>query len=327
MLIQIKNRMAEWRDSSQLGERVFRAVRGAIITCTSIMPDAAYARAFYKIYTGKQLHLEDPKSVNEKMWWLKLNNRDPLLTRCSDKHLAREYVSNCGFPDILIPQLGVYERAEEIPYDTYTEQVIIKCNNNSGGFIFYDPKDRAFDRKAANRKLNKSLRQKYYLVSREWNYKNIPPRLVVERVIRDKEGNVPSDYRFFCFDGVPKVLMRDIGVLSKDGKYQHIYPRAIYDMDYKELPFTWGRVSYKGTAEKPENYGRMIEIASALSNPFPFCRVDLYNVDGKIYFGEITFYHGGCCQKIEPEEWDRKLADWIDLSSDKIIRKSGEESL
>ena len=321
MFREIKNMMAEWRDSSNVGNYVFKSIRQIMVTGTAFLPDDLYAKAFYKAYTGKKLNLENPRYTNEKMWWLKLNNRDPLLTKCSDKHLAREYVAECGLKDILIPQLGVYDDAREIPFHLYKERVIVKCNNNSGAFVFFDPKEKNFNRKAVTRKLNRLLKQNYYLISREWNYKNIPPKIVVEKVIRDKKGNVPCDYRFFCFDGIPKILMQDIGVLNKDGKYQHVYPRNLYDMDYKQLPFKWGRDTYQGKVKKPENFEKMKEVAAKLSSPFPFCRVDLYNTDGKIYFGEITFYHGGCCQQIDPVEWDLKIAKWIDLSSSKIVLK------
>lgn len=323
ILYKIKDKMKEWGDMNPFGRKIFVTVRGTIIRGMSLLPDEAYAAWFYKTYTGKKLNLEHPRLFNEKMWWLKIHNRDPLLTKCSDKHLVREYVTECGFPDILIPQANAYDSVEDIDFSAFTEPVILKCNNGSGGHVFYDPANsKDFDEKAAKRKLAKELRAKYYLISREWNYKNIPPKVVAEQIIRDKAGKLPSDYRFFCFDGEPKLLMMDIGVMDDQGRHQHKFPRNIYDMDFNLLPIRWGRDTYKGHVDKPENFERMIEIAKKLSQPFPMCRVDLYNLDGHIYFGEITFYHGGCCQQITPEEWDLEMASWIDLNSPKIVRET-----
>lgn len=322
MLREIKDALGKWRDSSETGANAFSIIRSVSLGFLRFIPDRPYAELFYKVYTGKKLDLKNPKRFNEKLWWLKLNNRDPLLTKCSDKHLAREYVTECGFEDILIPQVDVFDSVEEIDFTKYHEPVVLKCNKDSGGLVFFDPNDASFDEAVARRHLTRALKGKYYLISREWNYKNIPPKVVVEKVIRDKNGNLPSDYRFFCFDGEPKFMMMDFGVMSDDGHHKFEFPRNIYDLDFELMPIRFGRDNYKGDVKKPENYERMISIARKLSEPFPMCRVDLYNLDGKIYFGEMTFYHGGCCQEITPEEWDYKMGSWIDLKSLKIVLKS-----
>ncbi len=321
-LSYIKDVLGRWRDTSDIGASVFWVFRGILLSILRLLPDKAYAKIFYHIYTGKTLNLENPQYFNEKRWWLKLNNRNPLLTKCSDKHLAREYVTECGYPDILIPQVDVFKTVDEIDFDKYDYPIVVKCNNDSGGHIFYNPLQKEqFDEGRAKKKLARALKTNYYWVSREWNYKNIPPCIVVEKLVRDKAGNLPSDYRFFCFDGEPKLLMIDFGVMSEEGRHQFAYPRNIYDMEFKLLPIRFGRDNYDGEVKKPENFERMIEIARKLSQPFPMCRVDLYNLDGKIYFGEMTFYHGGCCQEITPEEWDRKIGSWIDLNSPKIVKE------
>ncbi len=323
ILTRIKDGLGRWRDSSVLGDKFFSLIRRCLLVFLRLIPAWPYARPFNRIYTGQKLHLDNPVRFNEKLWWLKLNNRDPLMTKCSDKHLAREYVAGCGFPDILIPQLDVFLSADEVDFDKYDCPVVIKCNKDSGGHFFYDPADRAhFNVKRVRKSLNRALKTDYSLVSREWNYKNIPPRIVVEKVIRDKAGNLPSDYRFFCFDGEPKLLMMDFGVIGENGHHKFEFPRNIYDMDFRLLPIRFGRDNYTGHVDKPENFERMVEIARKLSQPFPMVRVDLYNLDGKIYFGEMTFYHGGCCQQITPEEWDLKMGAWINLNNPKIVRRS-----
>lgn len=321
MLRQIKDALGKWRDSSDVGSTVVGNIRSAALSVLGQIPDVPYAKLFYKIYTGKNLNLDNPVYFNEKLWWLKLNNRDPMLTKCSDKCLVRDYVKECGFEDILLPQVEVLEHADEIDFSKYSYPVVLKCNKDSGGHVFYDPAQKtSFDEARAKKKLEKALKDKYYLISREWNYKYIPPKIEVEKVVRDKAGNLPNDYRFFCFEGVPKMLMMDIGVISESGHHVFDYPRNLYDMDFNLLPVRFGRDNYNGNVDRPENFERMKEIAAVLSKPFPMCRVDLYNLDGKIYFGELTFYHGGCCQEITPEEWDKKLGSWINLNSTKIVR-------
>lgn len=325
MLIRIREWLSKWRDESKVGLYVFVVLRKIIISVMSILPDEQYAKWFYKFYTRKTLHLDDPKTFNEKLWWLKIYNHDPLMTKCSDKHLAREYVRDCGYEDILIPQVGVYDSVKEIDFSLFRQPTILKGNHCSGGHVLYDPsKAETFSEKTARRTLRRALRQNYYWISREWNYKDIPRKIVAEKIIRDSKGELPRDYRFFCFDGEPKLLMMDVGVIDDRGRHQYAFPRNIYDMDFQRLPIRWGRDSYDGPVEKPENFERMKEIARKLSEPFALARVDLYNLDGKIYFGEITFYHGGACQPIEPEEWDLRMAEWIDLNSPKIVRKTGK---
>ena len=319
MLRELKDALGKWRDSSEFGANVFNVIRSFSLSFLQFIPDRPYAKLFYKVYTGRQLNLQNPQRFNEKLWWLKLNNRDPLLTKCSDKYLVREYVAECGFSDILIPQIDVFDSVDDIEFSKYKQPVVLKCNKDSGGIVFYNPSDLSFNETVARKHLRRALKEKYYLISREWNYKNIPPKIVVEKVIRDKKGNLPSDYRFFCFDGVPKFMMMDFGVMTDDGHHKFEFPRNIYDMDFNLLPIRFGRDNYRGDVAKPENYSRMIEIAKKLSEPFPMVRVDLYNLDGNIYFGELTFYHGGCCQEITPEEWDIRMGSWIDLNSPKII--------
>ncbi len=322
LLRSLKDTLGRWRDSSEFGAKVFKTIRTISLKFLQFIPDRPYAKIFYHIYTGKTLHLDHPVYFNEKLWWLKLNNRDPLMTKCSDKHLAREYVSECGFSDILIPQLDVFHSADEVDFEKYDVPVVIKCNKDSGGHVFYNPAQKStFNARKAREKLKTALKTKYYLVSREWNYKNIPPLIVVEKEIRDKAGNLPSDYRFFCFEGEPKLLMMDFGVMTNEGHHKFEFPRNLYDMDFKLLPIRFGRDNFTGEVHKPANFERMVEIARKLALPFPMVRVDLYNLDGKIYFGEMTFYHGGCCQHITPEEWDRRMGDWIDLNSPKIVRE------
>lgn len=320
----IKNLVVKIGDQSQFGSAVYHWAKYSTAKFLgAIWTEERYAKWFYHLYTGKKLDLENPRYFDHKVWWLKLNNRDPMLTRCSDKHAVREYVKECGLEDILIPQHGTLPTADALDPAAYDEEVIVKCNHNSGGYLILDPKTPLSEKELQNgrKKLNFILRQNASVLSREWNYKNIPPCLVVEKVIRDKQGNLPTDYKFMCFDGEPKLLFLDLGLINEDKSYNHNYPRNIYDTEFNLLPVKETRENAPYPVEKPANFERMVQIARTLSQPFPFCRVDLYNVDGDIYFGEITFYHGGGCNNIQPEEWDLKMGSWIDLNSPKIVKK------
>ncbi|MCL2670817.1 MAG: hypothetical protein FWF10_02140 [Clostridiales bacterium] len=290
-----------------------------------VMPDTKYAKWMYKRYTGKSLHLEDPRTFDEKIWWLKLHNRNPLLTHCADKVAVRDYVINAGFADILVPTLGIWERPKDIDFDTFADEAMVKPNVGSGdNFLF--AKGGELDNPQKHRYMRKvmdyALRQKYHLISREWHYKNVPPKIIAEAVLRDKDGRLPLDYKFFCFGGEPRILTLDLGVLHEDGSLNHHYRRNVYDMNFQLLPMLETRENSDMAVERPDNWERMINICRALSAPFPFCRVDLYNLEGKIYFGEITFYHGGGCNDIKPPEWDLRLGSWIDLNSEHIVYKS-----
>lgn len=319
MLFQIKTALRNWSDRSNFGSIVFQISRSLAARALLILPDTTYAQWFHKLYTGKRLNLKNPQTFDEKIWWLKLNNRDPFLTVCSDKYAVREVVKKAGLSEILIEQYGVYDKAEDIPYGKINEESIIKCTSGSGENVFFDPHNPP-DLKMLKRRLNYALKQNLFWFSREWNYKNVPRRLVVEKVMRDSSGCLPIDYKFMCFDGEPKLLFLDIGLIDENNIYNHKYPRNIYDMEFNLLPVKETRENYKGKVEKPHNWDYMVEIAKKLSAPFPFCRIDLYNIDGKVFFGEITFYHGGGCNDIQPEEWDYKIGSWIDIDSHKIVR-------
>lgn len=280
--------------------------------CT--VKDEKFAKRKYRKEIGKSLDVENPKTFDEKLWYLKLHNRDPLLTTCSDKFEVRKYVEECGFEDILNELYAVYDNAKEIDFKAFKQPVFFKCNHCSGANVIYYP-DKPFDKSDFIKRFNFILKQNYCWKSREWNYKNIKTKILAEKVLRDKNGNLPKDYKFLCFSGEPKILFLDLEVCNEDGCHSSVNYRNVYDMNFDPIDMTETR-EHKDidTIQKPENFEYMVEIARKLSAPFRHCRVDLYNVDGKIYFGEITFYHGGGCNNIEPKEWDYQLGDWIDIS-------------
>ena len=282
-----------------------------------IVPDDVYARRMYRRYTGLTLHLDNPELFNEKLWWLKLNYRNPLMTQCTDKYRVREYIKKCGFEDILTILFGVYENARDVPINKYDHDVFIKCNHGSGTNLIYNPSN-TFDQARFISDFNYDLKQNHFWNSREWNYKNIKPKIICEQVLRDKEGKLPKDYKFMCFQGTPKLLFLENEVCDENGRHNTSGTRFVnvYDMDFNLTPITSGCPSRQDIIiNKPSTFEYMKKIAETLSRPFPHCRVDLYDIDGKVYFGEMTFYHGGGCVDIQPLEWQIKMGAWIDLNA------------
>lgn len=276
--------------------------------------DYKYATSYLNRKNKENYNIKNPKTFDEKLWWLKLNNRDDLLTVCTDKYKVREYVTKCGFEEILVKLYGKYDSFEEINFERLPSKFIIKANHVSGGNYICRDKSK-LDKKKLSRKYKKLLKRNYYLRSREWNYKNIKPCLIIEEVLNNNDDLPLLDYKFMCFKGEPKLLFIDIGVAMDDGSHSRSYYRNIYDMNFKQINMKESRESYDyNLIDKPSNFEEMIRIASELSKPFSHSRVDLYNIDGRIYFGEITFYHGGGVNNIEPEEMAFEMGKWIDLS-------------
>ena len=283
--------------------------------------DEKFARMKYKENAGKTLNLENPITYNEKLWWLKLNNRNPLLTMCSDKYEVRSYVEEKGLKHILTKTYGVYDDASKVDFEKVPDKVFIKCTHGSGTNIIFD-KTKRFDKEEFEKKFNLALKQNYYLQSREWNYKDIEPRLIVEEMLEDQDDVSLIDYRFMCFEGKAKLLFVDINTAASDGSHNADALRNVYDLNFDYLNVKVGREQFeKDLVKRPENFEKMIEYAEILSKPFPHCRVDFYNIRGEIYFGEMTFYPGGGTQKITPSEWDIKLGNWINIKSNKIQMK------
>lgn len=321
MIYNMKNKIRNLSHRNSFVKKLYLLANRIKVASLSKVSDETFAKMKYKENTGRTLNLENPTTFNEKLWWLKLNNRDPLLTICSDKYKVRDYVKGCGLEHILTKLYGVYDNVNDIDFDKLPDRAFIKTNHGSGTNTIWD-KTKPFDIQKFRKRFGKALKQNYYWQSREWNYKNIEPKILVEEFLEDKENESLIDYKFFCFDGVVRIVSVELGVALPDGGHNPYSTRNIYNRDFEYLDVRLGRDHFDKTlVSKPKNFDKMIEYAEVLSQPFPHCRVDLYNIDGKIFFGELTFYHGGATQKIEPKEWEKRLGDWIDLNSEKIKHK------
>lgn len=298
-------------------KKIARNLRYFKASLNNLKSDEKFARQMYKRYTGDTLNLENPQTYNEKLWWLKFHYRNPLQTICSDKYRVREYVKQCGLEEILVHLYGVYDDARDINFNDFKHEVFLKINSGSGGNIIYDPQKK-FDRKQFIWDFNSRLKHNYYLDSREWNYKDIPVKIVCEEVLRDSQGQLPKDYKFMCFGGEPKLLFYSDGVCDDKGMHSVEGNRFtnVYDMDFRYVNMTVDQPSRPDIhVDKPDTFEIMKKYAATLSRPFPQCRVDFYTFEHKVFFGEITFYHGGGCRKIKPEEWMLQMGQWIDLAS------------
>ncbi|MBQ4153930.1 MAG: glycosyl transferase [Clostridia bacterium] len=270
-----------------------------------LLSDKCYLKIKYRIIMKRRLNLKDPKTFNEKLQWLKLNNRKPEYTTYVDKYKVREYIANKLGEEYLIPLLGVWDDPEEIDFDSLPNQFVLKCNHNSGlGMCICKDKSK-LDIESVKKELKKGLKQNYYFHGREWPYKNVERKIIAEKYIEDKSGEL-KDYKLMCFNGEVKCSFLCSGRFSENGL--HV---TFFDNDWNVMPFERHYPSCKEGLPCPSSFKKMKELASVLSKDIPFVRVDFYDVNGKIYFGELTFFPGGGMEEFTPEEWDYKLGEWI----------------
>ena len=267
----------------------------------------------YKVKMGKRLDIENPQTYNEKLQWLKLYDRKPIYTLMVDKYEVKKYVANIIGEEYIIPTLGVWDRFDDIDFSRLPNQFVLKCTHDSGGLVICKDKSQ-FDISAAKKKINKCLKHNYYYFNREWPYKNVKPRIIAEQYMVDESGYELKDYKFFCFNGIPKAMFiaTDRSDPNEDTKFD------FFDMDFNHLPFTNGHPNAKHEIAKPSKFCDMKTLAARLSRDMPQIRVDLYNINGKIYFGELTFFHWSGMVPFVPEEWDYKFGEWLQLPNGEV---------
>lgn len=272
------------------------------------IPDKLFLYLSYYFRMGKWLHLNPPKTYNEKLQWLKLYGRRPIDTMLTDKYAVKDYIAKTIGSQYVIPLLGVWDRFDDIDFDALPNQFVLKCTHDSGGVVICKDKS-GFDREAAKKVINKGMQNNYYVYSREKAYRDVPRRIIAEEYKEDAETKDLRDYKFFCFDGVPKLLFIASDRLLQDEETKFDF----FDMDFNHLPFTNGHPNAAITPKKPDKFEEMKMVAEKLSQGIPHVRVDLYEANGQVYFGEMTYSHWGGMKPFEPEEWDRILGDWIQL--------------
>jgi hypothetical protein len=283
------------------------------------LDDVTFAQKYYYEKTGRILNLDEPKTFDEKLWWLKIHYRNPLQTICADKYGVRDYVNSCGGEKLLNELYAVYESADEIDIKQLPDEFFLKTTHGCGANYRCHNKD-TFPFKKVKKKLARNLKQNYYYHSREWPYFNIKPRIIAEKVLKPVNPPELYDYRFLCFGGVCKYVFVDIGTCSPDGHHVPNPKRNVYNSDGNLLNVKVTRDNFVADENViPDNFIEMRDWAELLSKPFPFVRVDLYSFDGIIRFGEMTFYHAGGVNFIEPENFEYELGNCIKLPEDEFV--------
>ncbi len=285
-------------------EWVFGVILRRFFSC--FMGDETFIKWEYFSGMRKFPNLENPKTYNEKLQWLKLHDVHPEYGRLVCKYEAKDYVRSILGDSVIIPTLGVWNSFDDIDFDALPNQFVLKTTHDSGGVVVVTDKCK-MDMEKARAKLTKSLKHNYFLEHREYPYKYVKPRIIAEKYMVDESGTELKDYKFFCFDGKCKMLLiasdRNLGDVKID----------FFDEYFNHLPFTRNHENSKKPIEKPKGFDKMIEIAEKLSEGFTHLRVDLYDISGSIYFGELTFFPGSGNVPFEPEEWDVKVGEWLKL--------------
>lgn len=270
--------------------------------------DEKFLKKKYKKIFGKEINLQEPKTFNEKLQWLKLNDRNPKYTNLVDKYEVRKYIKDTIGEKYLIHLIGVWDKFDDIDFSKLPNQFVLKCTHDSGGIIICKDKSQ-LDLDKVRKKMNKCLRKNYYYHSREWPYKNIEPRIICEEYMVDESGMELKDYKIMCFNGKAKCLFICLNRDSKKGLNVDFY-----DMEWNPMPFERHYPNSGTIIQKPKSFDKMVELAEKLSEDIPFVRVDFYDINGKLYFGEMTFYPGAGFEEFTPEKYDEILGEWININ-------------
>lgn len=275
---------------------------------SSLIPDKLYLKIMYRLQMGYWMDFDNPRTFQEKLQWLKINSQKESYSQMVDKFAAKEYVAQLIGAEYLIPTLAVYNDVDEIDFSLLPDQFVLKTTHDSQSAIICVDKA-TFDKEKALKRLKKKLKTQYYWLSREYPYKNVQPRIIAEKYMGELGAVDMVDYKFFCFNGKVEYCQ-----VIKDRSVAETID--FFDSDWQHQEFyglTTGVKQSLSPIAKPENYDEMLRIAAVLSENVPFLRVDLYNVRGKIYFGEMTFFPNGGYGTFTPKKWNDIMGEMIDL--------------
>jgi hypothetical protein len=268
-----------------------------------------YAQHRYKNVYSKRANLKKPVTLDEKLLWLMLYWRHPLKTECGDKYTMRSYVQKHGYGHVLPELLGVYENSSEIDFDSLPDKFVLKCTHGCGFNIFSTNK-KALDKSEIISKLNKWMAIDYSKTAGELHYASMKPRIICEPFLEDRVSNLPIDYKIYCFSGKAHCILVVKG-RDFDG---HNYTSDFYDISWNtKLSYHESDLTADRHTPKPETLDEMVNIAESLSKPFPFVRIDFYNIRGKTVLGEMTFTPGGCIHKGYTELGQNVLGSLVEL--------------
>ena len=275
-----------------------------------LFPDEIYLRIQYRLFIGKKLDLVCPKTFNEKLQWLKLNDHNDEYIEMVDKYLAKKYVAGKIGEEYIIPTYGAWRSFDQIDFDKLPNQFVLKCNHDSGSIAICRDKD-TFDRKAAESKLMKGLRTDGYYWGREWPYTKVKRLIIAEKYLQDSENEDIPDYKVHCFNGKAKFILVCRDRFKENGLTEDFFDPEWNRIDVSRPTHTRSSV----ITERPEWINEMISLAETLSKDFPFIRVDFYVVNNHIYFGELTLYPASGLERFVPDDYDLEFGNWIILDN------------
>ena len=274
-----------------------------------VLPDKAYISLRYKTMLGTWPNFKEPKTFNEKLQWIKLYDRKTEYTMMVDKYEVKTYIADQIGEEYLIPTIGIWDSFEEIDFEKLPKRFVLKCTHNSGGLVICQDKE-TLDIEEAKRKIQASLKENYYWHSREWPYKDVKPRIIAEKYMENEDGSNISDYKIQCFNGKADNILVCAERYSATGvKY------CYFDKDWNYLPYSNQKdvEEFALKLEPPKLLSEMLEIAEKLSKGIPALRVDLYEIQGKVYFGELTFFPGSGIDKTITPEADQIMGSKLKL--------------
>lgn len=280
----------------------------------NILSDKQYTKLKYRLKMGRALNLRNPRAFTEKLNWLKLYDHNPIYVPLVDKWEVTKYVEQTIGGEYCIKKLGLWSSFDEIDFSKLPNQFVLKCTNDSGGIVICRDKSK-LDTEDARRILERSLKTNYYWHNREWPYKEVKPRILAEEYLVDESGDGLQDYKFFCFDGEPQFMF------IATGRASHQTCFDFFDMDFNWIPVKQHYPNAVVTPRKPEQFETMKQLARQLSKDFKHVRVDFFAVGDRVYFGELTFTHFGGFERFEPESYDYKFGEYLQLDIPEDKRK------
>lgn len=266
--------------------------------------DEEFVKKFYYNAFNKELNLENPKTFNEKLNWMKINYKNENATICADKYEVRKYLQDRGYGWLLNDLIGVYDKVEDIHIDKLPSKFVLKGTHGSGWNLIVKDKNK-ISWTPWKLVMKSWLKQNFYYYGREWVYKNMKPRIICEKYLEDNNGEL-LDYKIYCFNGQPKFIQVDVDRFKN-------HTANYYDTEWNTMPFQYDDENSGRIIDKPKNLNEMVEVSKNLSKEFPHVRVDFYEVNGKLYFGELTFFTSSATGRFQPEEYDEIIGSWLKL--------------
>ncbi len=273
-----------------------------------MIPDRLYLMLKFRKNFGRWPNLRNPQTFNEKLNWLKLHDRNPLYTQMVDKCEAKKYVASIIGEEYIIPTYGVWDRAEDIDFDSLPNKFVLKATHDSGRVIICHDKSK-LDQELAVKEMRASLNRNFYAVTREWPYKHVKPRIIAEQLLEVSDCAELSDYKVHNFNGIPRVILVCRDRFAETGLTEDFFDAQWRHLDVRRP----GHPNATVVENRPDTLEKMLQLSERLSKDYPFMRTDFYSVGDKVYFGEITLYPASGSVPFDPSNYDDIMGRWLDI--------------